>query len=337
VMNTGIEETVALDLLSPAAGASLISAIGDYGGFVHWDPDIPAPEGNFDNPRFGNTTGLAFAWKDPRMIVRVGRATNDNPGRHIGYSLDSGKTWQPASSSPCNDCRLGSIAVSSNGRAWIWSPDPVRNFPYNNAPSPVPVFYTRDLGTTWFPCSGLPDNSRVVADLVDPAKFYALDLFGGKLFISRDTGIRFSEQVLNLPGGIPEKTDKRGDVRGGQDRLYATPGKTGDFWIAAYDGLYHSADTGLNFAKYNDVMEIHAFGFGMAAPGEPFPALFLIGRISGIRGIFRSDDKAQSWVRINDAQHQWGLLLQVTGDPKKYGRVYVGTHGRGIILGDPVR
>jgi hypothetical protein len=183
----------------------------------------------------------------------------------------------------------------------------------------------------------LPDNSRVVADPVDPAKFYTLDLFGGRIFISRDQGITFQQQDLNLPGGIPEKAENRGDGRGGQDRMYATPGKTGDLWIAAYDGLFYSSDTGLNFSKYNEVQKIHAFGFGMAAPGENYPALYLIGSISGVRGIFRSDDKAQSWVRINDAQHQWGLLLQVAGDPKKYGRVYVGTHGRGIILGDPVR
>jgi hypothetical protein len=40
-------------------------------------------------------------------------------------------------------------------------------------------------------------------------------------------------------------------------------------------------------------------------------------------------------VRINDDQHQWGLVLQITGDPKLYGRVYVGAHGRGIFYGDP--
>jgi hypothetical protein len=337
VMSRGIEETVALDLLSPPNGAPLISAIGDYGGFVHWDPDNPSPEGGFDNPRFGNTTGLALAWNDPGLIVRVGRATNHNPGQHIGYSTDSGRTWRPAVSSPCKECRLGSVAVSSDGHVWIWSPDPIRNFPYNRIPVPVPVYFTKDRGATWLPCKGLPDNSRVVADPVNPAKFYAMDLFGGKLFISNDKGVSFAERNLNLPGSLPEQREKRGDVRGGQDRIYASPGMEGDLWIAAYDGLYHSADTGLTFTEFPDVLEIHAFGFGMAAPGNRYPALYLIGSIVGIRGIFRSDDQARSWVRINDARHQWGLLLQVTGDPKKYGRVYVGTHGRGIILGDPAR
>ena len=42
------------------------------------------------------------------------------------------------------------------------------------------------------------------------------------------------------------------------------------------------------------------------------------------------------WI-AGDVQHQWGLLLHITGDPKQYGRVYVGTHGRGTLYGDPVK
>ncbi len=60
-----------------------------------------------------------------------------------------------------------------------------------------------------------------------------------------------------------------------------------------------------------------------------------MGTIRGQAGIFRSIDEAKSWVRINDDAHQWGLVLQVAGDPRIFGRVYVGTHGRGIQYGDP--
>jgi len=83
------------------------------------------------------------------------------------------------------------------------------------------------------------------------------------------------------------------------------------------------------------VEEIHAFGFGKAAPGRPYPALYLVGTVNGQPGIFRSIDRARRWTRINDDQHQWGLVLQIAGDPKMYGRVYVGTHGRGVLYGDP--
>ena len=33
---------------------------------------------------------------------------------------------------------------------------------------------------------------------------------------------------------------------------------------------------------------------------------------------YRSIDTAKSWVRINDDQHQWGLVLHITGDHKEY-------------------
>jgi photosystem II stability/assembly factor-like uncharacterized protein len=134
---------------------------------------------------------------------------------------------------------------------------------------------------------------------------------------------------------LPKPGGNRGDSRGGQDRIYASPNKEGDVWLAAFDGLYHSADTGKYFIKLKGVDEIHAFGFGKSAPVADYSALYLVGVINGLRGIFRSDDAAQTWVRINDDQHQWGLVLHITGDPKKYGRVYVGTHGRGTFYGDP--
>jgi photosystem II stability/assembly factor-like uncharacterized protein len=337
VMTNGVEETVALDLLSPPAGAHLISGIGDYSGFVHWDLDKPEPEGNFDNPSFGNTSGLACAFDKPNIIVRVGRATNCNPGKNIGYSLDGGKTWEPTTSMPTPQSSQGSVAVSSDGGVWVWSPD--RVFVYSRSfrpPQPSHVYFTRDRGTTWTQCKGIPDNTRVIADPLNQQKFYAMDLFEGKLFISTDGGANFGEQPFDLQGGLPKRDEPRGDSRGGQDRIYATPGREGDLWIAAFDGLYHSTDAGRSFMKLNGVDEISAFGFGKGAPGSDYPALYLVGTVDGVRGVFRSDNMVQSWVCINDNKHQWGSILQITGDPRIYGRAYVGTHGRGIFYGDPV-
>lgn len=337
VMSTGIEETVALELLSPPKGANLITAIGDYGGFVHWDLDKTAPEGNFDNPHFGNTNSIACGSEKPEIIVRVGRATNNNPGKNFGYSIDGGKTWQPTPSMPTPESSLGYIAVSADGNTWIWSPSPARGGfgQERRAPATTSVYLTSDKGTKWTECKGIPGNTRVIADPVNPSVFYAMDLFSGKFYTSKNGGNDFSEEALNLPNGIPENRRNRGDSRGGQDRIYAAPERSGDLWIAAFDGLYHSTDTAKQFTKLGQVQEIHAFGFGKAAPKADYPALYLVGTVDGIRGIFRSTDEAKSWVRINDDQHQWGLVLHITGDPKKYGRVYVGTHGRGTVYGDP--
>ena len=72
----------------------------------------------------------------------------------------------------------------------------------------------------------------------------------------------------------------------------------------------------------------------MAAQGSSYPTVYAAGTVKGVYGIFRSKDAGSSWARINDVAHQFGALGDLTGDPRIYGRVYVGTEGRGIIYGD---
>lgn len=320
VMSWGIEQTVTLDLLSPPAGAALVTAIGDYAGFVHWNLDQPVPEGSFKNPRFSNGTGLACALGRPERIVRVGNGAGGG-NSSIGYSLDGGRTWQPAEK-PEPDSRAGSIAISWDGSVWVWTPERSG------------TFRSVDEGKSWSKCKGLPSHLRVVADGKSPSVFYAMELFEGKLFVSTDGAASFVEKKLTLPGGPPTRGGWRGDWRGGQDRLYAAPDREGDLWLAAYEGLFHSMDAGETFRKIEPIGQLCAFGFGRAAPAQGYPALYLVGVVEGQYGIYRSDDRGQTWIRINDDGHQWGLILQIAGDPKRYGRVYVGTHGRGVFYGD---
>ncbi len=84
VMSPGIEETVALALYSPTKGAPLVTAIGDYSGFVHRDLDKPAPDGNPKPPFLGNTKDVSGAPLNPNVIVRVGHARKE--GANLGYS-----------------------------------------------------------------------------------------------------------------------------------------------------------------------------------------------------------------------------------------------------------
>lgn len=81
-----------------------------------------------------------------------------------------------------------------------------------------------------------------------------------------------------------------------------------------------------------------ALGFGKAAPGASYQVLYLIGTVKNVTGVFRSTDKGATWLRVNDDAHRWGSIGGVgviTGDPDNYGRVYVGTNGRGLQYGDP--
>lgn len=328
VMSRGIEETVALALHSPTKGVPLVTAIGDYSGFVHTDLDTPAP-GNPKPPFFGNTHDVTGAELAPEVIARIGHGRNG--AKNLGYSLDGGKTWHEPRTLPDGKTGDGFIAVSADGKAWVLTPK-------GGQPH-----VTHDRGDTWTPVQGLPAGTRVIADRVNPKRFHALALFDDQLYASSDAGLSFSARPLALPDGPVGRVaagsnnhSNRGDDRGGQDRLYATPGREGDLWLAAFHGLYRAGD-GRAFKRQPAVTEIHAFGFGRAAPGAKEPALYLVGTVAGKHGIYRSTDGAASWRRINDDAHQWGLILHVSGDPKKFGRVYVGTHGRGVQYGDPAR
>ena len=123
-------------------------------------------------------------------------------------------------------------------------------------------------------------------------------------------------------------------------RFAAVPGREGDIWLTggttnATYGMWHSTDSGTTFTKIAAVNEGDAIGFGKAAPGASYPAIYTSSKINGVRGIFRSIDAGASWVRLNDDQHQWGWTGSVViGDPDVYGRVYVGTNGRGVIVGN---
>jgi photosystem II stability/assembly factor-like uncharacterized protein len=320
IMSRGVEETVPLELYSPPEGAQLLTAIGDYGGFTHFDLDRPVADGSHA-PYFGNTNGIDGAWREPHIVVRVGTVSAHHPeGKPLSYSLDGGLSWLLPDSLPHAMARNGHIAVSADGATWIWAPERA-----------LPVYYTNDRGRTWHESQGIAPSTRVVADRVNPSRFYALDRAGGILYQSHDGGRHFEADTILSP--LDTRATNRGDRRGGQDRVYALPTREGELWIAAYDGLYR-LQPGHSLATLDKVRRIVAFGFGKGKPGSDYPALYLAGIVNGVYGFFRSDDAAKSWTRINDDAHQYGLILHISGDPKKYGRVYIGTHGRGALYAD---
>jgi hypothetical protein len=297
----GLEETAIIDLVAPPGGASLISGLGDIGGFRH-DDLTREPSMNFQNPRFGNTTGIDFAQAAPNTVVRAG--TGGAP--YGAYSTDGGTSWKPFASTP-SGAQAGTVAVSADGSTFVWTPS-------NQAAS-----YSRNSGTSWSASTGLPAGAKVVADRASAGTFYALS--GGTLYVSTNGGASFTTRSGGLANGA----------------LEAVPGNAGDLWIAAGSGLFHSTNGGTSFAKAGGgVGSANQVGFGKAAPGQSYPALYLTGTVNNVAGVFRSDNGGTGWVRINDDQHQWGSQNRaITGDPDVYGRVYIGTNGRGIQVGDP--
>lgn len=307
----GLEETAVLDLISPPAGAHLISGVGDVGGFVH--TDFAHPGTMPANPTFGSTTSLDFAGLAPSVIARVGNPSGGSA--HFGISTDAGATWRPAGTEPPGVSGGGTVAVDASGAAVLWSP------------GGAPVSHSTDAGATWTPSTGVPPGATVESDRVTPGAFYAFS--AGSLYASTDGGATFAPTGA---AGLPAT---------GNVRFKAVPGAPGDIWFAggaatgAY-GLWHSLDAGRTFTRVAGVDEADAVGFGKPAPGRRYPALYLTAKVAGVRGIFRSDDGGRRWHRINDDRHQYAWTgAAITGDPRVYGRVYLATNGRGIIYNTP--
>ncbi|MFG1698224.1 cellulose binding domain-containing protein [Nonomuraea sp. NPDC049309] len=306
-MARGLEETAVLDLISPPSGAPLISGLGDIAGFRHTDLDA-VPSMMFTQPTFTSTTSLDYAEQAPSIMVRAGDFTDsDRPNdSHVAFSTDGGATWFQGTE-PGGVNEGGTVAAAADGSRFVWAPKGV-----------TPV-YSVGFGTAWQTASGLPTDAIVESDRVNAMTFYGLS--GGRFYRSTDGGATFAATAATgLPAG---------------GKFKAVPGREGDVWVAGDGGIWHSTDGGSSFTRLSGITDAVNVGFGKAAPGANYPAVFAVATIDGVTGLYRSDDGGSSWLRINDDEHQWGNMGEaLTGDPRVYGRVYLGTNGRGIIYGD---
>lgn len=306
-----LEETVPMQLISPPF-TNVMSAMGDYDGFRNDQLDKSPSQGRY-NPAKGTTMSIAFAAQVPSTIVKA-----YNAAPYGAYSTDGGTTWRDFSKRPGGATGGGTqtIAVSADGRTIAWTP------------TGSSLSYSTDFGKTWTTSTGDVPSLPPVADRVNPDKFYAYLSSYGQLWVSTDGARSFTRTLTGLPS-VPSYQAQDGNVG-------ATPGREGDLWFCCGGGgLYHSTNSGTSASKVSSVTAAYLFGFGKHAPATSYPSLYLWGVVDGTLGIFRSTDSAATWTRINDDNHQFGYLHQITGDPRVYGRCYISAEGRGVIYGEP--
>ena len=115
------------------------------------------------------------------------------------------------------------------------------------------------------------------------------------------------------------------------------PDRRGDIWIARNaNGLVHYQDSASKKSVITTMSYCQAVALGKAAPDKEYPTVYIWGIVDGVEGLFRSTDKAVTWVRVNDDQHQYGSLgnaNMICADWNQYGRVFMSTAGRGIAYG----
>jgi hypothetical protein len=296
----GLEETVPLNINS-IPGGPVLSAIGDYDGFLHYSVDT------YTNPQYsptmGTTTGLAVADANTSLAGRVG---------HKMYtSANGGVNWTQTNMNGT----YGQVALSASGTVLLHNP--------SNSST---MYRSTNMGSSWSTVGGLSvNNARPVADPANASKFYVYNPADGSFMISTDSGTSFWKFSTLAAGG--------------SDAIRAAPGREGDVWVPLYGGgLARTTSSGWQFSNIANVTYCGAVGFGKAAAGASYPTVFIWGTIGGVTGVYRSTDAGQSWTRINDSAHQYGGPGNghfVVGDMNTFGVVYMSTAGRGIVVGKP--
>jgi photosystem II stability/assembly factor-like uncharacterized protein len=296
----GLEETVPLNVNS-IPGGPMLSAIGDYDGFQHYDINT------YTNPQYsptmGTTTGLTVADSNTSLVVRV--------GNKMYTSANRGTNWNQATMNGT----YGQVALNTSGTVLLHNP--------SNSST---MYRSTNMGASWATVGGIAvNNARPVADPANATKFYVYNPSDGSFMISTDSGASFWKFSTLAAGG--------------SDAIRAAPGREGDIWVPLYGGgLARTTSSGWQFSVLPNITYCGAVGFGKAAAGASYPTVYIWGTIGGVKGIYRSTDTGQTWTRINDNAHQFGGPGNghfVVGDMNTFGVVYMSTAGRGIVVGKP--
>ena len=335
----GIEQLVSNLVISPPGGVPLYFA---------WDRPVfrlndlsayPATHGPNRNH------SIVMGWSGDYAIDNsavVAGVMNWYGAEESAFSTDGGVNWTRFGSVPAEVASGkigGSIAVStSNNLVWL---------PEGNA-SP---YYSQDRGSTWTQVriSGVPtggetgwgqgywlNRQALAADKAVAGTFYLYNYLSScvGLYRSSDGGVSWTRVYASEIAPVSAYNAK----------LSAVPGKAGHLFFTSgnLDGanpypskFMRSVDGGASWSEVSNVLEVYACGFGKAAAGRDYPAIYLAGYVNRVWGLWRSDDNAVTWTKIGDYPlGNFDLVKTVSGDMNVYGRVYVGLAGSGGVYGD---
>ena len=344
----GIEENATLALMTPPRGASytLLNASGDIG--VHVQTELLKKATREPHGIFANGIGIDTAWSNPAYIAAIGTPGYTNSGIHGIYSTDSGVTWTKfASEHPDANALNGdqaTIAVTKPGNV-VWAPAGAR------------PAYTTDNGATWtytnlpaLPSVGIGRAYRVVADRKNPNKVYAFNSGGAwwnqwsdtsHFWYSTDGGHTFTESTTFVGAGARVASFNDSSIA-------VNPNAEGDIWVVDGFSILHSTDSGVTWTKLNvtapdwgtnetwsypQVYGATSIALGKAPAGATYSSsIYIVGIINNVWGVYRSDDGAKTWRRINDDKHQYAGIGNLAADQVMPGRVFASGNGRGVIF-----
>lgn len=316
----GHEEIVSYVLASPPEGPPLYSLMADVAGFRHDNLD-EFPQDRITRANEG--MDITYCHSQPEYMALLDATSWSGDNTSLRISSNTGETWQT---------RL--LPEGSVGGRLAYSatdPDLLVYLPANSVP-----YYTTDRGLSWNEGTGIPSGAVRDGYIWNPDRVLAADgIDGNRFYIHREREVYVSED-----GGATwnRKNNTLLPSRSGWYHWLTTaPDMDGEVWVSlGGNGLWRSENGGSSFTKIQQIGISRLIGWGKAAPGKNHPTVFVYATINGQWGLFRSTDLGNSWTRLTDTNFNFGGdPVVVQGDGQMFGRVYVGTGGRGVFYGQP--
>lgn len=316
----GDEETVVLTVAAPPGGVSLYSGVADVFGFRH-DNISAFPTARLYNINEGFS--IAYCETSPANIAILGSSSNDGTGTILATSTNSGTAWTTRTLP--SGVKLGRIAISAT------NPD---KMVYIAGGTGGAVYYSTNRGNSWTASTGAPTGAVAAIDVWSKDFSLAADCVDGDRFYIYKTGYLYE----SVNGGATWTQKNATAIPNKNSYLFvaARPGTAGEVWVSLDgNGLYKTTNGGTTFTKVTALTTSTAFAFGAPASGSSTPTVYSYGTVSGIKGMYRSTDLGTNWDQINGSQTFPAGVKGIAGDRQVFGRIYVGTGGRGVLYGQP--
>jgi hypothetical protein len=331
----GLEQLCAKRLIKPKGNPNVIMAVMDQGVFTCDGVNYPETKGIL--PYFAAAWDCDWCPDDPQTVIVLINQGNGGPPDHSGVSRDGGQTWNVFSSNPYHreNHAGGMLACGTD-------PDNFIIVTGDFGTDTTQLHYTTDGGTSWTPAvmpEGIPPSGSTGWN---PNYYYNRHTICGDrvldgVFYGRNDNVGYVRSV-----DFGETWELMHSLVGGtfaNARLLAVPGHAGHLLYASgwtgytnFGGaMKRSTDGGATWTDTN-TGEVYCIGFGKAADSATYPAIFIVGWVNNVYGIYRSDDELATWVQIG--VYPMGCFdtpVDICGDLDVHGHCYLAVGASGIF------
>lgn len=173
------------------------------------------------------------------------------------------------------------------------------------------------------------------ADRVNTWTFYAQNDVSG-FYKSTDGGATWTQVGTSITGTVGNEGLSNRELRcvpGQAGHLFFTPGITNPAGTHPYNiSMYHTQNAGAAWSAITATQEVWCVGFGKAAPGHSYPAVYIAGYANSdtTAGVYESDDEGATFTRLTAAPYgNLDTITAITGDMNNYGVIYFGNSASG--------